>query len=55
MPKPSWRQIEAALIDYFRKDNWYIDQDPKTGDKALDSDDTYINLTDLAKHLEDRL
>ena len=54
---PSWRKIEAALIEIAYSYGYSLDEDRDSGDKTaeLDIDGDTINLTDLARELEDRL
>lgn len=57
---PSWREIEAALIEVLREEWFTIDRDVSSGDVLLfypdlDLTTALINLTTLAKDLEKEL
>ena len=53
---PSWRKIEAALIEACRTYRIDCDRNPDTGDAYADTTEwPELNLTDLAKELEQRL
>ena len=54
--RPSWRKIEAALEDIARSYDYYLDRPQDTGDAYADTTEwPELNLTDLAKELEQRL
>lgn len=55
MPKPDWRKIEAALIVVAREWGYELKEDTESGDKVTDPAAETINLTELAKELENRL
>ena len=54
--RPSWRKIEAALIEACRAYRIDCDRNSDTGDAYADTTEwPELNLTDLAKELEQRL
>ena len=56
MTKPSWRKIEAALIEACHTYRIDCDRNSDTGDAYADTTEwPELNLTDLAKELEQRL
>ena len=57
--RPSWRKIEAALEAIARSYDYYLDRPQDTGDLMCEvngkNEYVELNLTDLAKELEQRL
>lgn len=54
-PTMNWREVEQELVAIAKTNGYWIEQD-STGDSLVDtSNETRMNLTEIAKELVDRL
>lgn len=51
----TWREIEEALVAYAKQEGFEVLVANESGDFMINSDEFPINLTDLAKFIEDRV
>lgn len=51
----NWREVEQALIAMARSWGWYVDQNSNTGNVMMDKEGVFLDLTEIAKELVDRL